>query len=43
MFATGHYPTLEESVHDARHLTAAEVFELGLDYLLDGIANRLQS
>jgi AcrR family transcriptional regulator len=43
MFATGHYPALEESVRDARHLTAAEVFELGLGYLLDGIEKSLKS
>lgn len=41
MFATGHYPTLEEAVRDARHLTPREVFELGVGYLLDGIENHL--
>jgi len=41
-FAAGHYPTLEKVIHDARHRSAAEVFELGLGYLLDGMARRLQ-
>ncbi|NUR94027.1 MAG: TetR family transcriptional regulator [Kribbellaceae bacterium] len=41
MFATGRYPALSEWVHDARHRTASEIFELGLDYLIDGIRNRL--
>ncbi|MEU4196159.1 TetR/AcrR family transcriptional regulator [Kribbella sp. NPDC026611] len=41
MFATGRYPALEEWVHDARHLKAAEAFELGLGYLLAGIASSL--
>ncbi|MFF0269221.1 TetR/AcrR family transcriptional regulator C-terminal domain-containing protein [Kribbella sp. NPDC004536] len=43
MFATGNYPALSEWVHDARHRTAAEIFDLGLDYLIDGIRNRLPS
>jgi AcrR family transcriptional regulator len=42
MFATGHYPTLEEAVHDARHRSAAELFELGLGYLLEGMSHRLK-
>jgi len=42
MFATGDYPVLAEAVHDARHRDAEAVFELGLDYLLDGIENRLR-
>ena len=37
MLATGHYPRLAESVQGARHLTASEVFELGLDYLVKGM------
>lgn len=41
MFATGNYPALAEWVHDARHRTAAEVFDLGLSYLLDGIRSRM--
>ncbi|MFI5729585.1 TetR/AcrR family transcriptional regulator [Kribbella sp. NPDC051587] len=41
MFATGNYPSLERSVRDARHLSPAESFELGLDLLIDGIARRL--
>ncbi|MGW5192496.1 TetR/AcrR family transcriptional regulator C-terminal domain-containing protein [Kribbella sp. NPDC004138] len=40
MLATGHYPRLGESVRGARHLTASEVFELGLDYLVEGMASR---
>jgi AcrR family transcriptional regulator len=43
MFATGDYPTLEGTIRDARHRTAAEVFEVGLGYLLDGMSNRLKS
>lgn len=43
MFATGQYPTLEGAIRDARHRTAAEVFEVGLGYLLDGMSNRLTS
>jgi hypothetical protein len=42
MFATGNYPTLEATVRDADHRDAAEVFEVGLGCLLDGIANRLK-
>jgi AcrR family transcriptional regulator len=37
MFATGNYPALEEWVHDAPHRSAAEIFDLGLTYLIDGI------
>ncbi|TKK83437.1 TetR/AcrR family transcriptional regulator [Kribbella jiaozuonensis] len=37
MFASGNYPALEEWVHDAPHRTAAEIFDLGLSYLIDGI------
>jgi len=40
-FATGNYPSLERSVREARHLTPAESFELGLDFLIDGIGQRL--
>ncbi|KFE70441.1 TetR/AcrR family transcriptional regulator C-terminal domain-containing protein [Hyalangium minutum] len=43
MLATGRYETLAEAVRDARHLDAAEIFELGLDYLLDGIEANLPS
>ncbi|MEI8409033.1 MULTISPECIES: TetR/AcrR family transcriptional regulator [unclassified Kribbella] len=43
MLATGDYPVLAEMVHDGEHRDAAEVFELGLGYLLDGIENRLKS
>ncbi|TCO33664.1 TetR family transcriptional regulator [Kribbella steppae] len=43
MFATGDYPILSEMVHDGRHRDAAEVFDLGLGYLLDGIGNSLKS
>ncbi|MFI7064617.1 TetR/AcrR family transcriptional regulator [Kribbella sp. NPDC050124] len=42
MFAAGHYPTLEKTIHDAHHRSADEVFELGLSYLLDGMSHRLQ-
>ena len=41
MFATGDYPAMEEWVHDAPHLQADEVFELGLTYLLEGIRSSL--
>jgi hypothetical protein len=40
-FATGNYPALADWVHNGRHRTAAEVFDLGLTYLLDGIRSRL--
>jgi AcrR family transcriptional regulator len=43
MFATGRYPVLEETVRDAVHRSASEVFERGLTYLLDGIENGLKS
>lgn len=42
MLATGRYDTLAEAVRDASHLDAAEVFELGLDFLLDGIEANLK-
>ena len=41
MFATGKYPVLAEWVHDARHRKAAEIFDLGLTYLLEGIRTQL--
>ena len=43
MLATGRYPALDEVVREATHHDAAAVFELGLDYLLDGIEARLPS
>lgn len=43
MFATGNYPVLEETVRDATHRSASEVFDRGLDYLLDGIEKSLKS
>jgi AcrR family transcriptional regulator len=43
MFATGNYPALAEWVQDAPHRTAAEIFDLGLSYLLDGMESRLRS
>ncbi|WP_329005981.1 TetR/AcrR family transcriptional regulator [Kribbella sp. NBC_00709] len=43
MFATGNYPALQEWVHDAPHRTAAEIFDLGLSYLIDGIQSRQRS
>ncbi|HEY1174811.1 MAG TPA: TetR/AcrR family transcriptional regulator [Phytomonospora sp.] len=39
--ATGRYPTLERMVREAAHPDAAASFELGLDYVLDGIEARL--
>lgn len=41
MLATGRYETLAEAVREARHLDAAEVFEVGLAYLLDGFEANL--
>ncbi|MFF0344932.1 TetR/AcrR family transcriptional regulator C-terminal domain-containing protein [Kribbella sp. NPDC004875] len=41
MFGTGKYPVLAEWVHDARHRKAAEIFDLGLGYLIAGIRNQL--
>jgi AcrR family transcriptional regulator len=35
---TGEYPTLARVFADASNLTAADAFESGLDYVLDGIA-----
>ncbi|WP_163509499.1 TetR/AcrR family transcriptional regulator [Fodinicola acaciae] len=40
IFASGRFPALEKVVRDAVHLTADETFELGLDYVIDGIAAR---
>jgi len=41
MLATGRYEALAEAVRDAKHRDAAEVFELSLGYLLDGIEANL--
>jgi hypothetical protein len=41
MLATGNYPALAETVREAGHLDAAEAFDLGLGYLLDGIEANL--
>ncbi|MDP9117190.1 MAG: TetR/AcrR family transcriptional regulator C-terminal domain-containing protein [Actinomycetota bacterium] len=41
--ATGDYPTLERVFADAAHLTAADAFETGLSYVLDGIEASVQS
>lgn len=40
MLATGDYPTLERFVNDAPYLDAPQVFALGLDCLLAGVARR---
>jgi AcrR family transcriptional regulator len=43
MIATGRFPHLENVVRDATHPPADEVFEQGLDTVLDGIAALLHS
>ncbi|MGW6282499.1 TetR/AcrR family transcriptional regulator C-terminal domain-containing protein [Kribbella sp. NPDC055071] len=40
MFETGRYAAMEELVRDGPHRTAAESFDLGLGYLLNGIESR---
>ncbi len=41
--STGDYPTLARVFSDASQLTAANAFESGLDYVLDGIARSLDA
>jgi len=41
MLATGNYPALAGTIREAGHLDAAAAFDLGLDYLLDGIEANL--
>ncbi|MFC4961312.1 TetR/AcrR family transcriptional regulator [Streptomyces mauvecolor] len=40
-FATGRFPALARVVRDAAHLDADQTFQLGLDFLLDGIEARI--
>ncbi|MFE3180976.1 TetR/AcrR family transcriptional regulator [Streptomyces violascens] len=40
-FATGRFPALATVVRDAAHLDADQTFQLGLDFLLDGIEARI--
>ena len=40
MLATGKFPTLAKVVYDAEHTESAAVFDVGLSYVLDGIATR---
>jgi hypothetical protein len=41
MLATGRYPTLARVVQEASHPDPNTVFNVGLEWLLDGIAARL--
>jgi AcrR family transcriptional regulator len=41
VLATGRYPTLAKFVHDAAHPDEDTTFDVGLDYVLAGIAARL--
>jgi hypothetical protein len=41
MLATGNYPAPAETICEDGHLDAAAAFDLGLDYLLDGIEANL--
>ncbi|WP_438297073.1 TetR/AcrR family transcriptional regulator [Streptomyces sp. HUAS TT7] len=40
-FATGRFPALATVVRDAAHLDADQTFQIGLDFLLDGIEARI--
>ena len=40
MLATGRYPTLARFIHDGSDREHGQVFDSGLDYVLDGIATR---
>lgn len=40
-FATGRFPALATVVRDGPHLSADETFQIGLEFLLDGIAARI--
>jgi AcrR family transcriptional regulator len=41
-FATGRFPALSRVVHDGAHLDADQTFQIGLDFLLDGIEARMR-
>lgn len=43
MLDTGRFPTLEKAMLDATHPGADQTFDLGLDYVLDGIAARVST
>lgn len=40
MLATGRFPTLARFIHEGSHPDPAQVFDTGLDYVLDGIATK---
>ncbi|WP_243726895.1 TetR/AcrR family transcriptional regulator C-terminal domain-containing protein [Actinocrispum wychmicini] len=43
LIATGEFPTLAKVVEDATHPDADTLFDIGLGYVLDGIATRVNS
>ncbi|GAB2871040.1 TetR/AcrR family transcriptional regulator [Lentzea nigeriaca] len=40
VLATGRYPTLARFIYDGSHFDPAQVFDRGLDYVLEGIATK---